>query len=219
MVLPFFLFLKMKQMHKVLITGIGTDVGKTVVAAIVTKALQATYFKPIQCGIMPQTDAALVNTLSQQPTLQEAYCLQLPASPHIAATAENIVINIDKIANVVKGHDNNLVVEGAGGIMVPINASETFLDIAEQLQLPTIIVSRNYLGSINHSLLTAAALKTKVKKLCFLFNDNFMQYEEDIVRLSGIESIGHIDFCKEINNNFITSSAKSLTPKLLNWLQ
>ncbi|MDO4228355.1 MAG: dethiobiotin synthase [Capnocytophaga sp.] len=143
------------------ITGISTDVGKTIVSAIITEALQADYWKPIQAGNLDNSDTDKVQKLiSNRKTIfhKSSYALQTPASPHLSAKLDNIEIDIEKIKRPYT--DNNLVIEGAGGLLVPLNNKHTIADLI----LPSdkiILVSRHYLGSINHTLLTYEALKSR----------------------------------------------------------
>ncbi len=205
--------------NKIYITGIGTNIGKTVVSAIVTKALEATYFKPIQCGVEPTTDKAWVQEITQCNVEEESYLLKMPASPHLAAKAENIVIDKDGIVTRIKGINTSLIIEGAGGLLVPINNHETFLDLIKAHPLPTIIVSRNYLGSINHSLLTAELLKqSNIHHVAWFFNDAFMNYEDDIIKRSGFTSLGHIDITTAITAEWIAQQAQIIKPALTTWL-
>lgn len=149
-------------MEQLFVTGIGTDVGKTLVAAILTEALHADYWKPVQAGLTPTTDAAEVRRLVQNPVSQfhpEAYRLQLPASPHAAAAAENIRIQPEAFQ--LPATDNHLIVEGAGGLFVPLAPGFLLVDLLAQLGLATVVVSRHYLGSINHTLLTLEALQRR----------------------------------------------------------
>src|SRR6187399_2352796 len=145
-------------MRPIFITGIGTDVGKTVVAAIVTEALDAVYWKPVQAGFDQGTDTEWVGARlsgGAGRTAPEVYKLRKPASPHIAAREEGIQISLDKIRASMP-EDRPLVIEGAGGLLVPLNQQEFVVDLVRRLDARVILVSRNYLGSINHSLLTAA---------------------------------------------------------------
>jgi dethiobiotin synthetase len=139
------------------ITGIGTDVGKTVAAAVITKALEADYWKPAQCGDLDNSDSIKVARLTGLNTLPEAYRLKAPMSPHAAAELEGIELKIDKIE--LPSSDNTIVVEGAGGVMVPFNSKETYLDLMVKLNLPVVLVTRHYLGSINHTMLSWKVLK------------------------------------------------------------
>ena len=149
-------------MRKIFVTGIGTDVGKTIAAAVITEALQADYWKPVQAGFADGTDSETIRSLiSNSKTVihPEAYKLKMPASPHAAAAAEGITISIKNIK--VPQTGNILVIEGAGGLMVPLSEKELVIDLIEELQAEVVVIVRHYLGSINHSLLTLQALKQR----------------------------------------------------------
>ena len=180
------------------ITGIGTGVGKTVIAAILTEALEADYWKPVQAGI-EGTDSEWVKkmlTNNKSTVHRETYLLKLPASPHIAAGEENISISLAKIRVSMPSTANHLVIEGAGGLMAPLNKKQFVVDLIKELDAKVIIVSKNYLGSINHSLLTAGLLKQyKINVLGWIFNEQYMDYENDIAEWSGyprIASVGNL---------------------------
>jgi dethiobiotin synthetase len=144
-------------LRPVIVTGTDTGVGKTVFAAGLTAALGASYWKPVQSGLDEVTDSETVAKLSNRPVLPEAYRLTLPASPLLAAEAEGIEIDLDRLALPKIG--GLLVVEGAGGVMVPLTPNTTFLDLYARWQTPVILVARTTLGTINHSLLSLSALK------------------------------------------------------------
>lgn len=212
----------------ILITGIGTDIGKTLVAAIVTEALEADYWKPVQAGFENGTDAQTVASLiSNKATVihKEAYCLAMPASPHIAAAKEGIEIDLQKLAaecnNMLLAIGNKpLVVEGAGGLLVPLNAKETVADLAKLLNARIILVSRNYLGSINHSRLTAAYCKTAGLDVAgWIFNDQYLNYEAEIVEWSGYPSLGSINYLDQKNPETIQRYADQLRASLQTILQ
>jgi dethiobiotin synthetase len=205
--------------NKIIITGIGTDVGKTLVSAIVTKALGYAYCKPIQCGNLENSDAHWVGQMAEVDIIKGIYNFELPASPHLAAKAENATINLAELSNHYEELPNKTVVEGAGGIMVPLTFTETYLDWLQTISAKIIVVSRNYLGSINHSLLTAKALQFVPKaNLRWLFNDDFMHYENDICSLSGINSLGKIPKMELVNKETIAIAAEKLKPSLINWI-
>lgn len=144
------------------VTGIGTDVGKTVVAAILTKALGADYWKPVQAGLEPGTDAGTIAALVPEATRHpEAYRLRLPASPHAAAAAEDLTLTLETILAVRPLTDKPLVIEGAGGLLVPLAKGLLVIDLIEALRVPVVLVSRHYLGSINHTLLSVEALRAR----------------------------------------------------------
>jgi dethiobiotin synthetase len=200
-------------MQKIFITGIGTGVGKTVVSAIITEALQADYWKPVQAGL-EETDNNWVRSHIQNETSvihDSLYALKLPASPHIAAREEGISIDINKIKDSIPDTKNTLVIEGAGGLMVPLNEKDFIADLAGALECKVILVSRNYLGSINHSLLTAAVCKQKgLNVLGWIFNDQYMDYEQEIVDWSGFPAIASIPFEENPSKEFITFQAATI---------
>ncbi|MCD6017746.1 MAG: dethiobiotin synthase [Bacteroidetes bacterium] len=157
------------------ITGIGTNVGKTIVSAVLAEALHADYWKPIQSGIHEGRDSALVGSLiSNSKTVihPEAYLLKEPLSPHFAAKLDGITIEMDKIQIPIT--NNHLIIEGAGGILVPINQSQYVIDIAKKLDCELILVISNYLGCINHSLLSIDYLmKNSYRIKALVFNGDF----------------------------------------------
>jgi len=191
-------------MRSFFVTGIGTDVGKTVAAAILTEAFQADYWKPVQAGGLDFTDTDTVRSLVSNPVSAfhpEAYRLKMAASPHRAAAAEGFEINVHGMK--LPKTENNLIVEGAGGLMVPLNKRFLMLDLVQQLGLEVILISRNYLGSINHTLLTAEVLRyRKVPVAGIIFNGEENAASEDfIVKYTGLRKLPSIrqeaDFCKE----------------------
>jgi dethiobiotin synthetase len=142
-------------MNKYFITGIGTNVGKTIVSAILTEALKADYWKPVQSGVAEGTDKGLVSSLitnTNSVCHNESYCFQEPASPHLAASLENQKIKLEQMH--LPDTQNDLIIEGAGGILVPLNDSNYVIDLAQEFEADVILVCRNYLGCINHSLLS-----------------------------------------------------------------
>lgn len=204
-------------MRPIFITGIGTDVGKTVVAAIVTEALGAVYWKPVQAGYDQGTDREWVEArLSGGPerVAPEVYKLRLAASPHIAAREEGVVISLDKLAREMPS-GRPLVIEGAGGLMVPLNGREFVIDLVQRLDARVILVSRNYLGSINHSLLTAAVCKAHgLDVVGWVFNDQYLDYEQEIVQWSGVPAIGSVSFVREPDAAFVAGQAQRLRTQL-----
>lgn len=209
-------------MQPIFITGIGTGVGKTLIAAIVTEALQADYWKPVQAGFDDGTDALSVASFisNKNSTIHpEVYKLKLPASPHIAAREEGITIDLEKINNhfnQLKTGNAKLVIEGAGGLLVPLNEHEFVIDLIKKLNAKIILVSRNYLGSINHSLLTARVCRENNLDVAgWIFNDQYMQYEDEIVQWSGYKKIGSIPFVKDIDKTFVAEQAMRIKDTLL----
>lgn len=211
----------------IFITGIGTEIGKTVVSSIVTEALEADYWKPVQAGFETGTDAQRVQKLltnTKTVIHPEIYCLQMPASPHIAARAEQIMIDIDIIqakANQLLSDkpDRTLVIEGAGGLLVPLNNQQSMADLILSLNARVILVSRNYLGSINHSRLTAAYCKqVGIDVKGWIFNDQYLDYEDEIVTWTGFPSLGSVPYLSEINPMFIQQQAANIRSTLYRYL-
>ncbi|NSL86728.1 dethiobiotin synthase [Chitinophaga solisilvae] len=207
-------------MNRIFITGIGTGVGKTVTAACVTAALEADYWKPVQSGMEEGTDTATIQALLAGTTTichPEAYVLKEPASPHLAARMEHITIDTSRITAQADGITGNrpLIIEGAGGLLVPLNDEMSTLDLIRQLQARVIIVAQNYLGSINHSMLTAKVLQhTGVPVMGWIFTGHHHSNEDDVIRWSGYPSLGRIPQAGEVNSAFVMEQARLLTGPL-----
>ena len=228
-------------MNTIFVTGIGTDVGKTVASAILCEALEADYWKPVQAGFDNGTDAQLIQSLiTNKKTIvhPETYKLKLASSPHIAARKEEIKIDLDKILEdynkiinrqslIVNGSTENsklktenLIIEGAGGLMVPLNDEDFVIDLIKKLNAKVILVSKNYLGSINHSLLTATVCRqNSLNVLGWMFNENYMNYEEEIEAWSGYSKIATIPSGKHINAAFVQEQALLIKHSLQFFLQ
>src|SRR5258708_1407038 len=143
------------------VTGTDSAVGKTVVSALLCAALDAIYWKPIQAGTLEGTDRLTVQRLAgigEEQTLPEAYTFPPPGSPHLGAKWANVEIDGERLQIPAEAGNQSLVVEGTGGVLVPINNSDFMLDLIAKLKLPTIVVARSGLGTVNHPLLTLAAL-------------------------------------------------------------
>ncbi len=180
---------------KLFITGIGTDIGKTIAAAIITESLQADYWKPIQAGDLDNSDSHKIKAyLSNSKTKihPNSYALQTAASPHYAANLENTIIDIKKINE--PETQNHLVIEGAGGILVPLNDTQTIADIIQK-DYKVIVVSQHYLGSINHTLLTMEALQhRKITIAGIIFNGIENAATESIIlNKTGVKMLGRIE--------------------------
>jgi dethiobiotin synthetase len=179
---------------KIFVTGIGTEVGKTIASAIVVEALQADYFKPIQAGDLGYSDTDKVQELvsnSKSEFHSNSYALKTPMSPHAAAEIDQVTIEIDKIT--LPKTNNHLVIEGAGGLLVPLNNNNTILDLI-QSDYHVIVVSRHYLGSINHTLMTIRILQEKGCNISVIFNGAAHETTERIIKeMTGVSVIGRID--------------------------
>ena len=203
-------------MSPIFITGIGTGVGKTLVSAIVAEALGAHYWKPVQAGFGEGTDAQWVGErIGMGRILPEAYKLRMPASPHIAAREEGIRIDLASLAARLPAV-RPLVVEGAGGLLVPLNDTEFMADLALRIDARVILVSRNYLGSINHSLLTAEVCRGRGLNVAgWIFNDRYGHYEQDIVRWTGYPALASVPFGDSPDGDFVREQAATARPGLI----
>lgn len=194
------------------ITGIGTDVGKTVVSAILAESLQAVYWKPVQAGDLKNSDSIKVGELTRNVSvLPEGFRLTEPMSPHAAAKLDNIRITEEELKLPIV--DGNLIVEGAGGLLVPFNEDGLlFADLIQRWRLPVIVVSKHYLGSINHTLMTLEILYkrgVKVEGLIFVGDEN-KETENIISTITGVKTIARIPLTTELNREFITEQAEKI---------
>ena len=190
------------------ITAIDTNVGKTIVSAILCKALNYSYWKPIQCGDLENSDTLkdkdFVNEVN---TYKEAFALKFSLSPHESARLSGIEV---KLNNFRLPKEESLIVEGAGGLMVPLNESgDLVIDIAKKIDAQIIIVVKNYLGSINHSLLSLDYLRRNNFKIrgIVITGDSTPSSERIIEKISGCKILFRIPFCENINTDFINSQA------------
>ena len=209
-------------MKPIFITGTGTGVGKTLVAAIVTEALQSDYWKPVQAGYAEGTDSLwIAKMLSNKNTIiyPELYKFKMAASPHLAAKAEQKKIVLKDIINHLPKTKNQLIIEGAGGLMVPLNKNQFVLDLIKKLKAKVIIVSKNELGSINHSLLTAAILKKeKIDVAGWIFNEEYLNYEIEIKKWSGYPVIASVKHLPAISKETIKEEAEKMKGRLQKFL-
>ena len=203
---------------KLFITGIGTDVGKTITSAIVTQALEADYWKPVQAGDLDNSDSHKIQRyICNEKTIihENSYKLNTPASPNLAAAIDGITIDLKKI--VEPKIKNHLVIEGAGGLLVPLNDNDTIIDLIKS-DYKIIVVSRHYLGSINHTLLSFEALKSrnlKVSGIIFSGDEN-KATEEIIINKTKAKFIGRIDNEPYFDQNVIQYYADLFRENLQN---
>jgi dethiobiotin synthetase len=193
------------------VTGIGTDVGKTVCCAILCELLKANYWKPIQSGSETDTNR-MQELISEKITFfKERYTLNQPLSPHAAAQFDNVDIRLTDFQ--LPNSESDLIIEGAGGLLVPINNEGlTICDLIEHLDIEVILISRHYLGSINHTLLTIESLKSRnIKIKGIIYNgEELPQTEEIIERISGLKTLFRIPTFQEINKESIANFASTL---------
>lgn len=202
---------------KLFITGIGTDVGKTIASSIVVEALEADYWKPIQAGDLDNSDSHKIESyISNDKTVihENSYLLNTPASPHLAAQIDGISINLNQI--IEPSTKNHLVIEGAGGLFVPLNNADCVIDLVG-VDYKVVVVSRHYLGSINHTLLTIEALQNrKINIAGIIFNGNENKATEEIIlSKTGIKCIGRINEEPYFDKNVILEYADTFRENLL----
>ena len=200
-------------MKNYFITGIGTNVGKTLASAILTEALQADYWKPIQTGALEDNDKNTIRDLiSNTKTIfhNEIYNFKEPASPHLAAALENKKINIETIG--LPDTENTLIIEGAGGILVPLNEHHFVIDIAKNIGAEIILVCQNYLGCINHSLLSIDyLLKNEFDIKGLILNGNFDKaVKSAITNYAELPIIAEIFEMKDITKETILAQAQKI---------
>ncbi|CAN5600878.1 dethiobiotin synthase [soil metagenome] len=198
------------SMEKYFVTAIGTDSGKTLASAILAHAFGADYWKPVQAGF-PKDSDTVQNLLNDKLIIHpESYVFKTPASPHAAAKMEDITISINKIK--LPDHKNPLIIEGAGGLMVPLNNQDLMIDLIYKLEAPVILIVNLYLGCINHSLLSLEALRQRkipLKGIIFNGAPN-KETEEIILKKSESQLLLHIYPEPEINLSIIGKYARQL---------
>ena len=196
------------------ITGIGTGIGKTIVSAVLTEKLKSDYWKPIQSGDLDDSDTLKVKGLISNPTSvfhTEAYRLTQPYSPHKSAAIDGITIDLNKI--IAPETNNNLLIEGAGGLMVPLNDDYLMIDLIKQLDVEVVLVSQNYLGSINHTLLSVAILKQyDIKIAGIIFNGKTDENSESyILNYTGLKLLGHLPEFEMVDKDAIIKAGDFIT--------
>lgn len=195
------------------ITGIGTGIGKTITSAIITEKLKADYWKPIQSGDLAQSDSMRIESLisnNQTVIHPETYRLTQPLSPHLSAKIDGIEIELNNFQ--LPKTDNNLIVEGAGGLMVPLNSKELILDLIKYLNIEVILISQHYLGSINHTLLTINTLNQHnivIKGIIFNGEENY-ESQSYILNYTAVKHLGNIPTLKKIDKLNVIEVGKNL---------
>ena len=204
------------NLKKIFVTGISTEVGKTIISAILTEAIKADYWKPVQAGELEYCDSEKVkNLISNNKTVfhKNSYALKTPMSPHAAAEKENIRITLDKI--IEPKTSNHLVIEGAGGLLVPLNERNTILDLIKN-DYEVVLVSRHYLGSINHTLMSIKILQEKRLNVSIIFSgDEHPTTESIISKMSDVRILGRVKEEEHFTPAVISKYAKQFKDKLL----
>jgi dethiobiotin synthetase len=180
---------------RLVVVGTDTGVGKTTFAAALAGTLDGIYWKPVQAGDLDRTDTDVVLRLSgltPKQILPEVYRLRTPASPHLAAEIDGITIDPEML--VLPDTDRPLIVEGAGGLLVPLTREITYLDVIARWNVPVVLCARTTLGTINHSLLSIEALRTRgIALLGIAFiGDESLESERIIVDMVGVKRLGRL---------------------------
>jgi dethiobiotin synthetase len=186
------------------VTGTDTGVGKTVVCALLCAALDALYWKPIQSGSREGTDRRTVMRLAQLPearTIPEVYRFAPPVSPHLAARRAGVRIDLRNIRTPRIPARDNLIVEGAGGVLVPINETQLMSHLMQHLKLPVVLVCRGSLGTINHTLLSLAALRSARLDIrgAIMTGKANLENRKAIEHYGNIQILGTVPFLETIN--------------------
>lgn len=194
-------------MTRFVITGTDTGIGKTIFSAALAQATGAPYWKPIQSGLEDETDSETVARLAGVPVLPEAYRLVTPASPHLAAELDDVNIDLDLLVP----PPGDLIVEGAGGALVPVTRTILYADLFARWQVPVIVCARTALGTINHSLLTIEALRARgvpIHGLAFL-GDAVPDSEAIIATISGVRRLGRLPVIDPLTNETLAAAFKA----------
>jgi dethiobiotin synthetase len=186
------------------VTGTDTGIGKTIFSAALAQATRAPYWKPIQAGLEEETDTEVVARLAGVPIVAEAYRLVTPASPHLAAEIDGVNINAETLAP----SPGDLIVEGAGGALVPVTRTILYVDLFARWQIPVIVCARTALGTINHSLLTIEALRARgvpIHGIAFL-GDAVADSEAIIAEISGVRRLGRLPLVDPLTSETLAAA-------------
>ncbi len=197
-------------MSALIITGTDTGVGKTVFSAGLTAALGATYWKPVQSGLEDATDTDIVRDLSGAKVLPEAYRLNMPASPHLSAEDMGVEIDLSQLA--LPQVDGPLVVEGAGGVMVPLNRQVFYLNLFAQWNAPVVLVARTALGTINHTALSLMALRNAgcdVIGVAFV-GDPEPEVEQTIAQMCKVRHLGRLPYLSDLTREKLSDAFQTI---------
>lgn len=193
---------------KLFVTGTDTDIGKTVVSSILVTGLNAGYWKPVQAGRDPQTDTEFIQKITRLPDshfYKESYCLNTPMSPHAAAEIDGVSIDFQNI-RLPEIFQKHLIIEGAGGLIVPVNNDQYIIDLIAHLGYPALLVAKSGLGTLNHTLLSLEALKQRNIPVfgVVLVGEKHLSNEEAIIKYGQVKRLFRLGILPD------------LTPDLLN---
>lgn len=191
-------------MTRFVVTGTDTGIGKTIFSAALAQATGAPYWKPVQAGVEEETDSEVVARLAAVPVRPEAYRLANPASPHRAAEIDGVNIDVETLAP----PPGDLIVEGAGGALVPVTRTTLYVDLFAKWQIPVIVCARTALGTINHSLLTIEALRARgvpIHGLAFL-GDAVEDSEAIIAKIGGVRRLGRLPLVDPLTSETLAAA-------------
>jgi dethiobiotin synthetase len=195
----------------IVVTGTDTDVGKTIFAAALVGALDGYYWKPVQAGLDGETDSELVRRLSGLPSgriLPEVYRLTTAASPHLAAERDGVVIDIEGLAGAPLKLERSVVIEGAGGLLVPLTRSYLQIELFARWGAPVVLVAATRLGTINHTLLSIEALRRRgipLLGVAFVGDEN-ADSERTIVEMGGVRRLGRLPIVAPLDSETLRSA-------------
>jgi dethiobiotin synthase len=195
------------------VTGTDTGIGKTLVSGMLMSSLDATYWKPIQAGLDEETDTEFVQRVSEaDPSriIRERYRLETPMSPHAAADIDGVKVSLNDF-ELPEYDTKHLIVEGAGGLIVPINWEHTVLDMIERLKLPVLLVARSSLGTLNHTLLSLKALKDRgIEIFAVVLNGEKHPSNKETIEKFGDAAVFEIEALEEIDSESLSKAFKKL---------
>ena len=194
---------------KIIVTGTDTDIGKSVVSAMLVQALSADYYKPVQAGLDGETDTEFVKRLSGMPNehfCPEAYRLQTPASPHLSAKLDGVTIDVNHLE--LPHSDRLLIVEGAGGLLVPLTDDVLFIEMFARWKAPVVLCASTRLGTINHSLLSIEALRRRnIEILGVVFvGDKMESSETAIVNFGQVKHLGRLPILDPLDSSSLANA-------------
>lgn len=188
------------------VTGTDTDVGKSVISALLTAGLDATYWKPVQAGLDEETDTEFVHRTTGKKFIPERYRLKTPMSPHGAADIDGVEINLSDF-QLPSFDTEHLIVEGAGGLIVPLNWQDTVLDLIEQFEIPVVLVARSGLGTLNHTLLSLQALNERgIEVFGIVLNGPLHQSNKETLEHFGKVPVWEVEMLDEIDTDSLSSA-------------
>jgi len=200
-------------MNRFFVTGTDTGIGKTIVSTTLTIGLHAKYWKPIQTGSIEGTDSNFVKEWAgANSVLPETYVFKAPVSPHLASKLEDQTIDLDKVLSELRAYTGDLIIEGAGGVHVPIDSGFLLSDLIQKTELPVIVAVNLRLGCINHTLLTLEALRSRQIPVTGFISvgENNVESSRSIEEYGHAQCLGHIPHCPSFTKDFFATAFQNL---------